>query len=134
MRLDLPPWTKVDVLRSLPTDRRWVAAMTVMPGGRFQESTVTADEIVVVLPEDYTGYWELQLQSNDDTILILAEGRKLPPLGDEMSPGRWWRVLAPDGSLWAEASDEEDVRSRVRPGDRLQRLHEVTHREWRDER
>lgn len=34
----------------------------------------------------------------------------------------WWRVLAPDGSLWCEASDEKEVRASMRPGDTLQVL------------
>lgn len=37
-------------------------------------------------------------------------------------PTRWWTVLAPDGTLWAETSDETDARNRMRPGDTLWRL------------
>lgn len=33
--------------------------------------------------------------------------------------GRWWRAVGPDGKVWAEASDEDDVRGRMRPGDKL---------------
>lgn len=53
---------------------------------------------------------------------------------DQLQPGRWWRVIAPDGSLWCETSDEEEARESVRPGDRLQRNYEFMVREWRDER
>lgn len=50
-----------------------------------------------------------------------------------MMPGRWWRVIAPDGSLWAETSDEDEARERVRQGDTLQREYVQTLTEWRDE-
>lgn len=40
----------------------------------------------------------------------------------EWQPGRWWRVTAPDGSLWCETSDEDEARAAVRPGDSLTRL------------
>jgi hypothetical protein len=46
-------------------------------------------------------------------------------------PGRWWRVLAPDGSLWCETSDEDEARSAMRPGDVLQRFWQRTLTEWR---
>lgn len=49
-------------------------------------------------------------------------------------PTRWWRVIAPDGSVWAETSDEDEARSRVRPGDRLERLFERRETEWRQDR
>lgn len=52
-------------------------------------------------------------------------------IGD-MKPTRWWRVIGPDGSLWAETSDEEDARGRARPGDRIQRLWSQSIEEWRD--
>lgn len=29
----------------------------------------------------------------------------------------WWRVTAPDGSLWCETSNEQEARSRMREGD-----------------
>lgn len=49
----------------------------------------------------------------------------------EMQPGRWWRVIAPDGSLWCETSDEDEARTNTRPGDTLQRLWTHTENEWR---
>jgi hypothetical protein len=33
----------------------------------------------------------------------------------------WWRVVAPDSTIWAETSNEEDARERMRPGDTLYR-------------
>ena len=47
-----------------------------------------------------------------------------------MEEGRWWRVIAPDGSLWCETSDEEEAREAVRAGDTLQRLWRLER--WRD--
>ena len=52
--------------------------------------------------------------------------------GDEYEPGTWWRVLAYDGALWCETSDEHEARSRMRPGDRLQRMYVFQAQEWRD--
>lgn len=40
---------------------------------------------------------------------LLALGRA--SLAREMKPGRWWRVLLADGSLWCETSDEEEARA-----------------------
>lgn len=50
----------------------------------------------------------------------------------EYVPGRWWRVVAPDGSLWCETSVESEARRMVRSGDRLQRLYVLELQEWRD--
>lgn len=50
-----------------------------------------------------------------------------------MQPGRWWRVIAPDGSLWCETSFENEARSNTRPGDKLQRIWTCVESEWRDE-
>lgn len=52
-----------------------------------------------------------------------------------MEPGRWWRVIDPEGELWGESSDEKEMREAMRPGDTLQRIYEkidIT-REWKDE-
>jgi len=37
----------------------------------------------------------------------------------EWERGRWWRVLAPDGTLWCETSDEQEARYAMRQGDTL---------------
>jgi len=49
----------------------------------------------------------------------------------EWEPGRWWRVVTPGGTIWAETSDEEEAREAVRPGDTLLRLWQRTEQEWR---
>lgn len=54
-----------------------------------------------------------------------------PPPG---KPTKWWRVVAPDKSLWAQTSSESDARRRIRPGDTLQRLHTAIYSEWKDVR
>lgn len=46
--------------------------------------------------------------------------------------GRWVRVVAPDGSLWLETSNEEEARQAMRPGDKLYRLWYREEREWRE--
>jgi hypothetical protein len=48
-------------------------------------------------------------------------------------PTRWWRAVGPDGQLWCEASDEEEVRNRARPEDRVERMYARTDSEWRPE-
>jgi hypothetical protein len=50
----------------------------------------------------------------------------------QYKPGRWWRVLR-NGQLWSETSDEEEARSAMKPGDKLQRLYYYEATEWRDE-
>lgn len=51
---------------------------------------------------------------------------------DGWKMGRWWRAVGPDGELWAESSDEEEVRRLARPTDTVQNLWEKHEREWRD--
>ena len=46
-------------------------------------------------------------------------------------PGRWWRVIGPEGELWCETSNEEEAREAARPGDRLERLWRAEATEWR---
>lgn len=41
----------------------------------------------------------------------------------EWVPGRWYRVLDPEGRAWYSAGDEEEARSMKRTGDRIERLH-----------
>jgi hypothetical protein len=48
-------------------------------------------------------------------------------------PTKWWRVTAPDGSLWCETSNEQEARDAMRSGDTLQRLYERSESEWRGE-
>lgn len=52
-------------------------------------------------------------------------------LEETLRPGRWWRVIAPDGSLWCETSNEKEARDSMRPGDRIYRGWTVTLNEWR---
>lgn len=57
------------------------------------------------------------------------------PTTPSLVAGRWWRVLASDGSVWCETSVESEARAAVRPrrGDRLQRLHQTSVQyEWSD--
>lgn len=52
-------------------------------------------------------------------------------ISNDYHPGRWWRVLDPDGSVWCETSDEREARESMRPGDALFRLFVLDRREWR---
>jgi hypothetical protein len=56
----------------------------------------------------------------------------VPETKSELYPGRWWRVLDPNGNLWAETSNEAEARARVRAGDKLQRNYSRIDAEWRD--
>ena len=49
----------------------------------------------------------------------------LSGLHASIRPGRWWRVIEPDGSLWCETSSEKEARDSMRPGDRLERWWEM---------
>lgn len=51
----------------------------------------------------------------------------------DWQPTRWWRALNPDGKLWAESSDTEEIHAHARPRDRVQQLWERTDRAWADE-
>lgn len=52
----------------------------------------------------------------------------------EWEPTRWWRAIGPDDELWAESSDEEEIRQLARSGDRIEHLWQtVPIREWRPE-
>ena len=57
-------------------------------------------------------------------ILDIGDG-VLSGLHASIRPGRWWRVIAPDGSLWCETSSEDEAREEMRPGDRLERWWEM---------
>lgn len=51
----------------------------------------------------------------------------------EWKRGRWWRVVGPDDSIWAETSNEQEARGLMRPGDRLYKEWVRTEYEWRQE-
>jgi len=48
-----------------------------------------------------------------------------------MKPTRWWRAVAPDGTVWCETSNLSQLLDLARPGDRIERLYEETSHEWR---
>jgi len=50
---------------------------------------------------------------------------------DGFEPTSWWRVVAPDGSLWCETSNVNEARRVLRIDDRLERLYVKTEEEWR---
>ena len=43
-------------------------------------------------------------------------------LGAAWERTRWWRAIDRNGQLWAESSDEQEIRAHARPGDRVQVL------------
>lgn len=57
-------------------------------------------------------------------ILDIGDG-VLSGLHASIRPGRWWRVIEPDGSLWCETSSVKEARNSMRPGDRLERWWEI---------
>lgn len=81
------------------------------------------------LAEDLRGF-----DNHTVTLKEVTFGDITFPSKYEMEPGRWWRVIAPDGSLWCETSDEQEARERKRKGDKLQRLWQFAKvdREWMD--
>ncbi|KIA63016.1 hypothetical protein [Nocardia vulneris] len=51
---------------------------------------------------------------------------------DGFQPGRWYRILQPDGELWMETSDPDEVhRESQRTGWPVERLYERHESEWR---
>ena len=49
------------------------------------------------------------------------------------TPGRWWRVLGPEGKVWCETSVEKEARARMRPGDKLERLMVLNKSRWEEQ-
>ena len=48
----------------------------------------------------------------------------------DWEPGRWWRVMDPNGKLWFETSNEAEARERMRPGDTLYRQYVQRLSKW----
>lgn len=53
-----------------------------------------------------------------------------PADNDDWQASRWWRVIAPDGLLWCETSDEQEARNLIREGDILEQLYTRTENRW----
>jgi hypothetical protein len=54
---------------------------------------------------------------------------------DDWQPGRWWRVVSADGTVWCESSSEKEVRRSLKTapgGGTLYRVFERSQREWRE--
>lgn len=49
------------------------------------------------------------------------------------TPGRWYRVVGRDGTLWLETINRSEAIGRMRTGDTLQRLWCKEEFEWREE-
>lgn len=45
---------------------------------------------------------------------------------------RAWRAVGPDDKVWAESSDEKEVRDMMRPGDRLFRMWRQVETWWEE--
>lgn len=43
----------------------------------------------------------------------------------------WWLVVAPDGSIWCETSDQSEAMERKREGDKLFHLYEKKSTQWK---
>lgn len=65
------------------------------------------------------------------TAPLQAEIEALRANGCAMHAGRWWRVCAPDGSIWCETSNAKEAREHMRPGDSLYREYACECSEWR---
>lgn len=64
------------------------------------------------------------------TILEELGWRKAP--APEWTPGRWYRVLSPDGKLWMETSDRDEAAAEATAkGWPLQHLWRSEQTEWR---
>lgn len=51
----------------------------------------------------------------------------------EWKADRWWRAVGPDGEVWAESSNEAEVRERARTSDTIERFYITEPRgEWRN--
>lgn len=61
----------------------------------------------------------------------IGEIERLQSTACPMNGGRWWRVFAPDGSVWCETSNASEARERMRPGDSLYRQYVGECAEWR---
>lgn len=44
-----------------------------------------------------------------------------------------FQAIDPDGNIWSESSDEEEVRERARTGDTIRQLYIRKEYEWREE-
>lgn len=78
----------------------------------------------------------MQLCSTDHEILAVHRQAMYAPTrkaNDGYTPQGIWRAIGPDCMLWAESSDEQEIRQRMRPTDKLQQLYGISHSEWRDE-
>lgn len=48
-------------------------------------------------------------------------------------PTRWWRAIGPDGEIWCESSNEQEVRDSARGDDRVENLWSTEPEyEWRE--
>lgn len=61
---------------------------------------------------------------------VETDGQPMPEDVLEWEAGRWWRAVGPDGKVWAESSNEAEVRGLMRPGDKLYRDRRVELAEW----
>lgn len=47
-----------------------------------------------------------------------------------LRPGRWWRALDKDGDIWAESSNEREIRASAKKRGTIERLHYHEYLEW----
>ena len=69
------------------------------------------------------GYHWVVHRKGHTVATFTAEADARAYAASQWEPGRWWRVISPDDSLWCETSSEEEARNAMREGDRL-------YREW----
>lgn len=97
------------------------AAMGAMLAGDMSKS-------IQLIASDFAMAWV-----NGIVVGMMLEGQIRFDLDLPLAPwetGNFWRVIDSDGNLRAESSDEDEVRERMRAGDRLEREFHRSEAKW----
>jgi len=63
---------------------RWTESLTVLPDDQYGPFPLHDGLVPVYLPDDYVGPFEVWLIAEDGTQTVACEGRRLPPLREEL--------------------------------------------------
>ncbi len=145
------------VITVSPDHRRiWSGEMRIATNDPWAQVETRGTDPVAAIRAEFYAELAASYEAEPPRADEIAGPIELDPWADGWRPGRWWRVVLSDGTVWCESSDRAEAVTKLRsirgnevtvyppghpdwkrygpdPGAQLQRRYERAEHTWRDE-